>query len=257
VRADSAFFSAKLVTAIRAAGACYSITVANTKTIRAAIATIPETAWKPIKYRNAVRDADEGRRISEAEIAEIPYTAFTSKKAELHTRGRLIVRRIRRLNPATVPDGQGELFAAHRHHAFHTTNPLVIDQTEPMHRLRDVVRAIAQRAVARHLRPQPSGQLRRRPRPAAPGRTPRRRGRRSGPHHNRPAAPQRTVRLQPGQRKRNTKTAAESPNPCSTCPRPSRPAEPDAGAGATSLQRFDPSAPLGTVMRRCRNAVRP
>jgi hypothetical protein len=134
VRADSAFLSAKLGTAIRAAGACYPITVADTKTIRAQVATIPETAWTPIKYRNPVRDADEGRQISEAEIAEIPYTAFTSKKAEPHTRARPIVRRVRRLNPTTVPDGRGELFAAHRHHAFHTTNPPVIDQTEPIHR---------------------------------------------------------------------------------------------------------------------------
>jgi hypothetical protein len=142
VRADSAFFSAKLVKAIRAAGACYSITVANTKSIRAAISQIPESAWRPIKYRNAVWDADEGRWISEAEIAEIPYTAFTSKKPALHARGRLIVRRVRRLNPATVPDGQGELFAAYRHHAFHTTNPLVIDQTEPMHRQHAVIEQI-------------------------------------------------------------------------------------------------------------------
>lgn len=80
VRADSAFFSAKLVRAIRAAGAHYSITVANTKTIRAAISQIPETAWKPINYRNAVRDQDEGRWIPEAEIAEIPYTAFASRR---------------------------------------------------------------------------------------------------------------------------------------------------------------------------------
>ena len=55
---------------------------------------------------------------------------------------RLIVRRVRRLNPATVPDGQGELFAAYRHHAFHTTNPLVIDQTEPMHRQHAVIEQI-------------------------------------------------------------------------------------------------------------------
>ncbi|MBR7839671.1 IS1380 family transposase [Actinospica durhamensis] len=142
VRADSAFFSAKLVKAIRAAGACYSITVANTKTIRAAISQIPETAWKPIKYRNAVWDQDEGRWISEAEIAEIPYTAFTSKKAALHAPGRLIVRRVRRLNPATVPEGQGELFAAYRHHAFHTTNPLVIDQAEPTHRQHAVIEQV-------------------------------------------------------------------------------------------------------------------
>jgi hypothetical protein len=142
VRADSASFSAKLVKAIRAAGAHYSITVANTKTIRTAIATIPETAWKPIKYRNAVWDQDEGRWISEAEIAEIPYTAFTSKNAQLHARGRPIVRRVKRLNPADVPDGQGELFAANRHHAFHTTNPLVIDQAEPMHRQHAVIEQV-------------------------------------------------------------------------------------------------------------------
>jgi len=142
VRADSAFFSAKLVKAIRAAGAYYSITVANTKTIRAAITAIPETAWKPIKYRDAVWDQDEQRWISEAEIAEIPYTAFTSKKTELHARGRLIVRRVKRLNPATVPEGQGELFATYRHHAFHTTNPLVIEQAEPTHRQHAVIEQI-------------------------------------------------------------------------------------------------------------------
>jgi hypothetical protein len=142
VRADSAFFAAKLVKAIHAAQARYSITVANTKTIRAAIAAIPETAWTPIKYRNAVWDQDEDRWISEAEIAEIPYTAFTSKKPALHAPGRLIVRRVRRLNPATVPDGQGELFAVYRHHAFHTTSPLVIDQAEPMHRQHAVIEQV-------------------------------------------------------------------------------------------------------------------
>jgi hypothetical protein len=50
VRADSAFFSAKVVKAIRASGALFSITVANTKRIRVAISRIPESAGKPIKY---------------------------------------------------------------------------------------------------------------------------------------------------------------------------------------------------------------
>jgi hypothetical protein len=54
----------------------------------------PRDAWKPIKYRNAVWDADEGRWVSEAEIAEIRYTAFTSNKADLQVTGRLIVRRV-------------------------------------------------------------------------------------------------------------------------------------------------------------------
>ena len=159
VRADSAFFSAKLVKAIRAAGACYSITVGNTKRIRAAISQIPESAWKPIKYRNAVWDTQEGRWISEAEIAEIPYTAFTSKKADLHAAGRLIVRRVVRLNPATVPEGQGELFTTHRHHAFHTNNPLAIDQAEPTHRQHAVIEQVFADLEAGPLGHLPSGKF--------------------------------------------------------------------------------------------------
>src|SRR6185312_9728540 len=134
VRADSAFFSAKLVKAVRAAGALFSITVGNTARIRAAVSRIPENAWTPIKYRDAVWDEDEHRWVSEAEIAEIRYTAFASKAKDLQVTARLIVRRVKRLNPATVPEGQGELFAAHRHHAFLTDSPLTITQAEPNHR---------------------------------------------------------------------------------------------------------------------------
>lgn len=142
VRADSAFFSAKVLGAIRAAGALFSITVGNTKRIRAAIAAIPESAWTPIKYRDAVWDQDEARWISEAEIAQTPHTAFTSKKAKLHVTARLIVRRVKRLNPATVPEGQGELFATHRHHAFLTDSPLILEQAEPMHRAHAVIEQV-------------------------------------------------------------------------------------------------------------------
>ena len=142
VRADSAFFCAKVVKAIRAAGALFSITVGNTKRIRAAISRIPETAWTPIKYRDAVWDADEQRWISEAEIAEVEYTAFASKKTDLQVTGRLIVRRVKRLNPKSVPEGQGELFAAFRHHAFLTDNRLIIEQAEPMHRAHAVIEQV-------------------------------------------------------------------------------------------------------------------
>jgi hypothetical protein len=142
VRADSAFFSAKVIKAIRAGGAQFSITVANTARIRAAISRIPETAWTPIKYRDAVWDQDEGRWVSEAEIAEIRYTAFASKAKDLQITARLIVRRVKRLNPKTVPEGQGELFTAHRHHAFMTDSPLTIAQAEPNHRRHAVIEQI-------------------------------------------------------------------------------------------------------------------
>lgn len=142
VRADSAFFSAKVIMAIRAAGALFSITVGNTKTVRAAIAAIPQTAWTPIKYRDAIWDQDEARWISEAEIAEITYTAFTSKNKRLHVTARLVVRRVRRLNPKSVPEGQGELFAAHRHHAFLTDSTLILAQAEPMHRAHAIIEQV-------------------------------------------------------------------------------------------------------------------
>jgi hypothetical protein len=157
VRADSAFFSAKVIKAIRTGGAQFSITVGNTARIRAAIARIPENAWTPIKYRNAVWDQEEGRWVSEAEIAEIRYTAFASKAKDLQVSARLIVRRVKRLNQRTVPEGQGELFAAYRHHAFFTDSPLVIAQAEPNHRKHAVIEQVFSDLEAGPLGHLPSG----------------------------------------------------------------------------------------------------
>ena len=143
VRADSAFFSAKLVKACRdAPGVHFSITVANHPHLRASIAKIPEDAWTPIKYRHAVWDADQGRWVSEAEIVEIEHAAFTSKPEKYHLTARLIVRRVKRLNPADVSEGQGELFAVWRHHAFLTDDNLVIEQAEPRHRQHAIVEQV-------------------------------------------------------------------------------------------------------------------
>jgi hypothetical protein len=159
VRADSAFFSAKVIKAIRAGGALFSITVGNTKRIRAAISQIPETAWRPIKYRDAVWDEDENRWVSEAEIAEIPYAAFASKAKDLQVTARLIVRRVKRLNPASVPAGQGELFTAYRHHAFLTDSPLVITEAEPSHRRHAVIEQVFADLEAGPLGHLPSGRF--------------------------------------------------------------------------------------------------
>ncbi|PWI11982.1 IS1380 family transposase [Streptomyces sp. NWU339] len=134
VRADSAYFSHKVVDVCRKADAHFSLAVAVHKTIREAIAGIAETAWTPIKYAAAVWDAAEARWISDAEIAEVPFTAFTSKKKAFHATARLIVRRVKRLNPKSVPAGQAELFGVWRHHVIFTDSPFVLAQAEPMHR---------------------------------------------------------------------------------------------------------------------------
>jgi hypothetical protein len=131
-RADSAFFSAKTITAISRAGAHFSITVPGSKKIRTAIATINEDAWRTIKYPNAIYDDESGQWISDAEIAEIPFTAFTSKGKKWQVTARLIVRRVRRLPNAG--DGQGELFPTWRYHAVFTDSPFALVQAEAGHR---------------------------------------------------------------------------------------------------------------------------
>ena len=99
VRMDSAYYSAKVIAAIRAAGAFFSVTVRMDTRVRAAIAAIGEEAWTPISYPKAIWDEDQRRWISDAEVAEVPYTAFTSRKGQEIT-ARLIVRRVRDLNRA-------------------------------------------------------------------------------------------------------------------------------------------------------------
>ncbi|MHA6796161.1 hypothetical protein ACVGVM_21995 [Pseudonocardia bannensis] len=84
----------------------------------------------PIRYPNAIYDEHEQRWVSDAEVAETTLTAFPGRRRREQVTARLIVRRVRRLNPATVPAGQtgkqGELFAVYRYHAVFT------DSAEPM-----------------------------------------------------------------------------------------------------------------------------
>ena len=95
--------------------------------------TVPELgAWTAIEYPNAVFDEDAGAWISDAEIAEVPYTAFASSPAHA-AHGRLIVRRVRELNPSAAAEGQGELFAAYRYHAVFTDSPVQLSQAESQH----------------------------------------------------------------------------------------------------------------------------
>jgi hypothetical protein len=133
VRADSAFYNGAFIWACRRNGAHFSVTARMTPPIRRAITGIDEGAWTAIEYPNAVYDEQTGDWISDAEIAEVPYTAFASTPAH-RTEGRLIVRRVRERN-RTAHD-QGELFAAYRYHAVFTDSPFQLVQAESQHRAR-------------------------------------------------------------------------------------------------------------------------
>ena len=141
VRADSAYYSGAFVAACRRTGARFSVTVRMDPKVRRAIGSIPDQAWTAIKYPNAIYDEKSGEWISDAEIAKVPYTAFASKRAH-RTDGELIVRRVRRLNPNSTPQGQGELFATYRYHAVFTDSPFTLVQAESDHRGHAVVEQV-------------------------------------------------------------------------------------------------------------------
>ena len=134
VRADLAYYGYDIVNAARRAGARFSITARLTPSVIGAITTIDEQAWVPIRYPNAIFDQDEQRWVSDAEIAEVGFTAFTSRRKAQHVTARLIVRRVRRLNPKNVPAGQSEMFAVYRFHAVFTDNPAPMLAAEATHR---------------------------------------------------------------------------------------------------------------------------
>ena len=132
VRADSAYYSAAFCGAVRRAGARFSVTVTMDSKVSEAIAAAGETAWTGIRYPRAIWDDQLGCWVSDAQVAEVEYTAFTSRKGQAIT-ARLIVRRVRDLN-RQAPAGQDELFPAWRYHAVFTDSPFELIQAEEQHR---------------------------------------------------------------------------------------------------------------------------
>ena len=123
--------------------------------IRAAIAAIPEDAWTPITYPRAIWDEDQNRLISDAEVAEVPYTAFASKKGQAIT-ARLIVRRVKDLNRKAA-EGQDELFTIWRYHALFTDSPFEMIQAEAQHRDHAIVEQVFADLASGPLAHLPSG----------------------------------------------------------------------------------------------------
>jgi hypothetical protein len=141
VRADSAYFRHDVIAAATAGGARFSVTARLNKAVTRTIASIDEQAWTPIRYPNAIYDDEQQRWISDAEVAEVPFTAFTSRRKAEHVTARLIVRRVKRLNP-TVATSQGELLPGYRHHVLFTNTTLAMVEAEATHRDHAVIEAV-------------------------------------------------------------------------------------------------------------------
>ena len=133
VRGDSAYGSAAVANACLRAGVQFSLVLAKNAAVTRAIATIAEDAWTPVRYPGAVIDPDTCELISDAEVAEVPFTAFTSKQA---VTARLIVRRVRDANH------QDPLFPVWRHHPFFTNSTEPTTKADITHRRHAIIETV-------------------------------------------------------------------------------------------------------------------
>jgi hypothetical protein len=102
--------------------------------VERALATIEDTAWSPVSYPGAVRDPDTGAWIFDAEVAEIPYTAFASTTDRITAR--LVVRRVK---DACYPDA---LFPVWRYHPFFTNTDLPVEAADIIHRQHAIIETV-------------------------------------------------------------------------------------------------------------------
>lgn len=126
--------------------------------VTAAISRIPETALTAIRYPDAFVDPDTGELVSDTEVAEVEYTAFTGREKAEHVTARLIVRRVRRLNGQAAV-GKGELFTAWHYHPVFTDNPFEMLQAELQHRQHATIEQVIADGKASALAHLPSGEF--------------------------------------------------------------------------------------------------
>jgi len=134
VRGDSAYGNSAVVGACVKAGVRFSVVLAKNRAVTRAIGAIAEDAWTPVTYPGAVLDPDTGQLISDAEVAEIEFTAFAS--TDRPVTARLIVRRVRDQNKLD------ELFPVWRHHPFFTNNTESTVQADLTHRRHAIIETV-------------------------------------------------------------------------------------------------------------------
>ncbi len=160
LRTDSAYYGHDVIAAARRHGVRFSITARKNTTITAAIASIGEDAWTTIRYPRAIFDEQLKQWISDAEVAEVPFTAFTSRPTSQRVSARLIVRRVRDANPDHVTvNAQGELFPAWRYHCVFTDSPLPMLQAEADHRRHAIIEQVIADLKSGPLAHLPSGKF--------------------------------------------------------------------------------------------------
>lgn len=159
LRADSAFYSHKVFQVAAKHRVGVSVTAKLGRDVCRVIESIGEDQWVEIKYRNAVFVEQAGGWVSDAQVAEVPFTAFGVANKSRSVAGRLVVRRVKDLSPKAYV-GQGELFTAWRYHPVFTTldavaYPMVkVDEQHRDHAVVEQVHADLKASAMAHV---PSG----------------------------------------------------------------------------------------------------
>jgi hypothetical protein len=151
VRGDSMYGSRAVVGTCVRHGAQFSLAMTRNAAIERAIAAIPEAAWTPVRYPGAVQDPDTGAWISDAEVAEIAYTAFASSSDRITAR--LVVRRVK---DARYLDA---LFPVWRYHPFFTNTDLPLEQADITHRQHAIIETVFADLIDGPLAHLPSGRF--------------------------------------------------------------------------------------------------
>ena len=133
------------------ADAKFSLVMTRNAAVERAIAAIDEDAWTPVSYPGAVRDPDTGAWISDAEVAEIGYTAFASTTDRITAR--LVVRRVK---DARYRDA---LFPVWRYHPFFTNTDLPAAEADITHRQHAIIETVFADLIDGPLAHIPSGRF--------------------------------------------------------------------------------------------------
>jgi Transposase DDE domain group 1 len=149
VRSDSAYGNSKVINAVLKGGARFSVALEKRDAVNTAIAAITDEQYTPVHYPGAVIDPDTGDLISDAEVAEIEHTAFTT--TDRPVTARLIVRRVRDVNT------QDPLFPVWRHHPFFTNNDEPVAEADITHRQHAICETVWSDLIDGPWAHQPSG----------------------------------------------------------------------------------------------------
>ncbi|MGH3467522.1 MAG: IS1380 family transposase [Thermocrispum sp.] len=134
VRGDSAYGNSAVVGACLKAKVRFSVVLPKNRAVLRAIGAIDDQAWTPVHYPGAVVDPQTGELISDAEVAEVAFTAFGSTKHPVTAR--LVVRRVRDQNQLE------ELFPVWRYHPFFTNSLESVTAADVTHRRHAIIETV-------------------------------------------------------------------------------------------------------------------